>query len=448
LRNVKVRVGSGAGYAGDRWEPAIELAEHGDIDFLAFECLAERTIARENLSKIRNPEAGYNPLLLDRVRAVLPMCLENRVRVLSNMGAANPHGAGKRICEVAAELGFPNVRSAIVLGDDVREIIKGMPGLVLAETRMPLEEILPRMSSANAYLGADAILPALETGAEIITTGRVADPSLFLAPIMFRNGWSYDDYDKIASGTVAGHLLECAGQLTGGYFADPGPKDVEGLAELGFPFVDVDSSGLVEVGKVKGSGGIIDEMTCAEQLLYEIHDPASYITPDCVLDVSDVHFEVVGKDRVQVFGAKARPRTNTYKVSVGYHAGYKGVGEISYAGINSVERARLAGKIVQERFQRRSLDIEDLRIDLVGMESLHGTSGSRSDPYEVRLRVAGKTMGRKGAEVIGQEVETLYTNGPAGGAGATKSFSEIFAVQSVMLPREFVTPTVLVESLG
>ena len=448
MRNVKVRVGSGAGYAGDRWEPAIELAEHGDIDFLAFECLAERTIARENLSKVRDPKVGYNPLLLDRVSAVLPMCLEKGVRVLSNMGAANPHEAGKKICEVAAELGFSGVRSAIVLGDDVREIVNDMPGLILMETGKPLEEILPRMSSANAYLGADAILPALKTGAEIITTGRVADPSLFLAPILFQNGWSYDDYDKMASGAVAGHLLECAGQLTGGYFADPGPKDVEGLAELGFPFADVDSSGLVEVGKVEGSGGVIDEMTCAEQLLYEIHDPASYITPDCVLDLSNVHLEVVGKDRVQVFGARARPRTNTYKVSVGYHAGYKGVGEISYAGINSVERARLAGKIVQQRFQRRALDIEDLKIDLVGLESLHGTNGVRPDPYEVRLRVAGKTMDRKVAEVIGQEVETLYTNGPAGGAGATKSFSEIFAVQSVMLPREYVTSTVLVESLA
>ena len=189
-------------------------------------------------------------------------------------------------------------------------------------------------------------------------------------------------------------------------------------------------------------------MTCAEQLLYEIHDPASYITPDCVLDLSNVHLEVVGKDRVQVFGARARPRTNTYKVSVGYHAGYKGVGEISYAGINSVGRARLAGKIVQQRFQRRGLDIEDLKIDLVGVESLHGTNGVRPDPYEVRLRVAGKTMDRKVAEVIGQEVETLYTNGPAGGAGATKSFSEIFAVQSVMLPRKYVNSTVLVESLA
>ena len=171
MRNVKVRVGSGAGYAGDRWEPAIELAEHGDIDFLAFECLAERTIARENLSKVRDPKVGYNPLLLDRVSAVLPMCLEKGVRVLSNMGAANPHEAGKKICEVAAELGFSGVRSAIVLGDDVREIVNDMPGLILMETGKPLEEILPRMSSANAYLGADAILPALKTGAEIITTG-------------------------------------------------------------------------------------------------------------------------------------------------------------------------------------------------------------------------------------------------------------------------------------
>jgi hypothetical protein len=387
-------------------------------------------------------------LLVERVSAVLPICMENGIRVLSNMGAANPRMAGKRICEIAEDLGFSGLRSAIVLGDDVREIISNMPELILVETGMPLEEILPRMASANAYLGADAILPALKTGAEVITTGRVADPSLFLVPIMFQNGWSYDDYDKIASGTVAGHLLECAGQVTGGYFADPGPKDVEGLAELGFPFVDVDNLGLVEVGKVNGSGGVIDEMTCAEQLLCEIHDPAAYITPDCVLDLSDVHFEVVGKDRVRVFGAKARPRTSKYKVSVGYHDGYMGVGEISYAGINSVERAQLAGKVVEQRFQRRGLDVQELQIDLVGIESLHGHKGSRTEPYEVRLRVAGKTTDRKVAEVIGQEVETRYTNGPAGGAGATKTLSEVFAVQSVMLPREYVTPSVMVETFG
>lgn len=440
----RVRVGAGAGYAGDRWDPALELAEKGGLDFLAFECLAERTIARENLARLRDETLGYNPLLAERVRAVLPTCIANGVRVITNMGAANPIGAAKRICEIAAEEGVA-ARAAVVLGDDVREAVAGMPGLELMETGEPLESILPRMASANAYLGADAIVAALRTGAEVVVTGRVADPSLFLAPMIHQLGWDYDDYARMADGTVAGHLLECAGQVTGGYFADPGKKDVGGLARLGFPFAEVSRDGALVLGKVDGSGGRLDEMTCAEQLLYEIHDPANYITPDCVLDVTDVGFEVVGPDRVRVSGARARPRTSTYKVSVGYFDGYIGEGQISYGGINATARARLAGEVVRERLAMRGFTYDELRVELIGVESLHGPAAGRPEPYETRLRVAGRTQDRKAAEAVGLDLETLYTNGPAGGAGAFSMVQEVFAVQSVLLPRELVTPTVQVE---
>ena len=440
----KVRVGSGAGYAGDRCEPAVELAEHGQIDFLAFECLAERTIARENLSRIKDPETGYNPLLADRIHAILPACMEQGVRVISNMGAANPVKAAQRVCEIAAELGFSSLRTAVVLGDDVREIVARMPELEMIETGDPVEEILPKMASANAYLGADTIVTALQTGSEVIITGRVADPSLFLAPILYHLDWSYNDYPRLACGTVAGHLLECAGQVSGGYFADPGRKDVSDLARLGFPFADINQKGEVEIGKVEGSGGRLDEGTCAEQLLYEMHDPSSYITPDCVLDVTDVHFEAVGRDRVRVVGARARERTKSYKVTVGYHDGYLGTGEISYAGMNAVARARLAGDIVAERLKMRGFVFEEFRVELIGIESLHGEMETLSEPYEVRLRVAGRSNQKKSAEAVGLEVETLYTNGPAGGAGATQAVRELFAVQSVLLPRRFVSTSVRV----
>ena len=442
----KVRVGAGAGYAGDRWEPAAELAEKGEIDYLVFECLAERTIARESLARVNDPLAGYNPLLSERMNAVLPVCLGNGVRVITNMGAANPVEAGRRTYQIARELGFPEARIAVVLGDDVLETLKSMPHLRFTETGTPLEDVLPRVASANAYLGADSILSALRTGAEVIVTGRVADPSLFLAPTLYHLGQSYDDYSSIAAGTVAGHLLECAGQVTGGYFADPGCKDVEGLARLGFPYADISRDGVIEVGKVDGAGGRIDEQTCSEQLLYEMQDPSHYVTPDCVLDVTTVHFEETAIDRVRIVGAKAKERTDTYKVSVGYHDGFLGIGEISYAGINAVRRARLAGEIVKERLNLRGITYDELRVDLIGIESLHGhVMFGEEDPYEVRLRVAGRSPQKKTAEAVGLEVDTLYTNGPAGGAGTSQSVRELLAVQSVLLPRNLVKVSVHIE---
>lgn len=434
-----VRIGSGAGYAGDRWDPAVELAEKGDIDYLAFECLAERTIAREALAMHHDAQAGYNPRLAERMEAVLPACAERGVRVISNMGAANPRAAARRVCEIAAEAGIAGLRCAVLLGDDVRETVSAMPELPLMETGAPLESILPKMAAANAYLGADGIRDALATDAEVVMTGRVADPSLFVGAMLHGLGWSYDDYERLAHGTVAGHLLECAGQVTGGYFADPGKKDVEDLARLGFPFADVTAEGGITLGKVDGSGGRVDAMTCTEQLLYELHDPTDYITPDCVLDVTDVSFAETAPDRVRVDGARARPRTPTYKVSIGYFDGFMGEGQISYGGPNAVARARLAGRVVEERLKMLGHTFDELRVELIGMESLHGPAPDRPEPYEVRLRVAGRTDNRRAAEALGWEIETLLTNGPQGGAGDSKQVKEILAVQSVLLPRDLVS---------
>lgn len=438
----RVRIGCGAGYAGDRWEPALELAERGGIDYLAFECLAERTIARAQLERRTNPERGYNPQLAERIRFVLPACRERGIRVLSNMGAANPAAAARAVAAVAAEEGLAGTRVAALLGDDVQDIVAAMPELELLETGEPLESLLPKLASANAYLGADAILEALRTGAEVVITGRVADPSLFLAPLLLELGWAYDDLDRLAQGTVAGHLLECAGQITGGYFAEPGPKDVPGLARLGFPFADVSAGGDVVISKPEGSGGRVDAMTCAEQLLYEVHDPAHYVTPDCVLDMTEVVLEEEGRDRIRVTGAGARPRTGSYKVSVGYLDGYIGEGQISYAGPNAVARARLAGEVVRERLALRGFAYADLRIDLIGVDSLHGPGEGRPEPYEVRVRVAGRSADARAARAIGEEVETLLTNGPGGGGGAFQQTREILAVQSVLLPRAHVRPQV------
>ena len=374
--------------------------------------------------------------------------MRNDVRIVSNMGAANPDAAARLILRHAQEQGLDNVTCAVVRGDDVADIVRRQPDLALMETGQPLESILPHMASANAYLGADVICRALDTGAQIVITGRVADPSLFLAPAMHHYGWRYDDWERIASGTAAGHLLECCAQVSGGCFADPGMKDVPDLARLGFPFADVAADGRFWISKLADSGGRVDLATCKEQLLYELHDPAQYITPDCVLDITDLELLQVEHDRVSFRGAKARPRTATYKVTVGYHDGYIGEGQISYAGINAVAKAKLAAEIVQQRLQDRGFSYSEVRVDLIGMSSVHGMGAGRPEPYEVRLRLATRTTERKAAEAVGFEVRALHVNGPGGGGGGSDPVvREILAVQSVLLPRSLVDRQVVVEKI-
>jgi hypothetical protein len=444
-----VRVGCGAGTSDDRLEPALELAERGDIDYLVFECLAERTIARENLARRNNPELGYAPSLHDRMPLVLPACIERGIRIVSNMGAANPTGGARAVRRHAKELGLREVSCAVVVGDDVREVVKRMPELPLMETGEPLETLLPRMVSANAYLGADTVKAALDTRADVVLTGRVADPSLFLGTLMHHFDWDYQDWPHMAAGTIAGHLLECSGSVTGGCFAWPGKKEVAGLASLGFPYADVTADGTVHIGKPDGSGGRVDVMTCTEQLIYEMHDPANYITPDCVLDITGVTLHNAGEDRVRVEGMRAKPRTDTYKVTVGYFDGWIGEGEVSYAGPDAPDRAQLGGEIVRDRLRMRGFSYDDFRIDLIGMSSLHGAMDMRPIPYEVRLRVAGRAQDRKAAHAVGFEVRTLHVNGPgSAGGGMDPKVRQVLAVRSVLLPRRYVNPQILVEGVA
>ena len=440
-----IRIGCGAGYSGDRIEPAVELAEKGGIRYLVFECLAERTIAIAQQAKMKDPGAGYDALLAARMEACLPSCRRNGVRIITNMGAANPAAGARRIGDVAKRLGIKGLKIAAVTGDDVLELTRQHDPVIL-ETGRRVSQLGDRLVSANAYLGADAIVEALKNGADVVITGRVADPSLFLAPLIAEFDWQPDRLDLLGQGTVLGHMLECAGQVTGGYFADPGFKDVPDLARLGFPIAEVREDGSFVVTKVPGSGGMVTAATCKEQLLYEIHDPSSYITPDIVADFTGVRVAETGKDRVAITGGTGRPRTETLKVSIGYRDGFIGEGQISYAGPGAVERGKLALEIVAERLKLTCVPFDKIRYDLIGVNSLHGDNRSAGhDPYEVRVRVAGRTRSMVEAVRIGNEVETLYTNGPAGGAGAWKSAREVVAMVSALLPRSMVSPSVRYE---
>jgi hypothetical protein len=437
-----IRIGSGAGYSGDRIEPAVELAEKGEIQYLGFECLAERTIALAQQQKLRDPTSGYDPLLELRMRAVLPVCKSKGIKIITNMGAANPTAAAAKTLEVARQLGIKDLKVAAIGGDDVLDACKhgNFPFL---EIEGRVRDLGNRLLSANAYLGAVPIVQALAAGADVVITGRVGDPALFMAPLIHEFGWAMDDWERLGKGAVVGHLLECAGQITGGYFADPGFKDVAGLGRLGFPIGEVGENGDLVVTKVPGSGGSVTEATCKEQLLYEVHDPSQYLQPDVVGDFSKVTVTQVGPDRVHIQGGSGKPKTGKLKTSVGYIDSYVGEGQISYAGPGALERGRLALEIVRERLSLTGVQMTESRFDLIGADSLHGPSlSNRGLPYEVRLRVAGRTECLAEAVRIGNEVETLYTNGPAGGGGAFKAAREIVAVASVLVPEDLVAPTI------
>ena len=447
-RGKIVTIGSGAGYSGDRIEPAEELVRHGKLDYICFECLAERTIALAQLKKTKDPQDGHDPLLVERMERMLPLCYENKVKLITNMGAANPLAALEKTLEIARRHNLKGLKIAAVYGDDVADLIKQIDP-VLLETGNPLSQSIPEIVSANAYLGVESILPALEQGADVIITGRVSDPALFLAPLVHEFSWSLDDWSLLGKGTVIGHLLECAGQITGGYYADPGKKDVPDFARLGFPYMEVKEDGDAVVTKLKMAGGKIDTSTCKEQLIYEIHDPTQYLTPDVTADFSKVRFEQVGVDQVQISGGTGIARPDKLKVSIGYHGGYIGEGSIGYAGPGAVARVQLAADTVKERLKIIGAEYSEIRFDLVGANALHREASDNNsyEPYEVILRVAAKTGTTRDAALIGREVETLYTNGPAGGGGATKGVREIVAVVSAFVAREAVTPQLMIKEV-
>ena len=435
-----LRIGSGAGYSGDRIEPAVELAERGGLDYLVFECLAERTIALAQQARISDPAGGYDPLLSERMRRVLPFVGDKtgrRLRVITNMGAANPVSAAVEVRRIASELGL-ELKVVAVVGDDVLDVLQGDFLLDNGQTVGSLGE---RLISANAYLGVEGILEALHADADVVITGRVADPSLFLAPQMFEFGWAADDWQRLGRGTLVGHLLECAGQVSGGYFADPGFKDVDDLARLGFPLAEIDADGEALITKVAGSGGRVSRATCTEQLIYEVHDPTAYLTPDVTADFSQVGFVEEAVDRVRAQGADGRARPERLKVSVGYLDGWIGEGQMSYGGPGAVARAELARAVVLKRLELMGVKMQDVRAELIGMDALHGPR-STVEPWEVRLRVAARCEVRLEAVRVGNEVETLYTNGPSGGGGASKSVRQVVAVASLLLPRDAVNPRI------
>ena len=367
-------IGCAAGGSGDRVDAAAPLVAtfiaSGKPAVLIFENLAERTLALAQLARRANPAKGYEPLLEAQLRPVLADCLRHGIAIVSNFGAAHPRAAADHVHRLAAELGLPQPKVAVVEGDD----LSGAAGAATLRPMLKDPQLAGReLVSANVYLGAFEIAQALKAGAQIVITGRVVDSALALGPAIAHFGWTCEQLNELAGATMAGHLLECGAQVTGGYFADPGLKDVPDLARVGYPFVEIMADGSCVVGKAANTGGLVDVRTVKEQLLYEIHDPQAYLVPDVTVDLSEASVTEIGPDRVRLEGVIGRPAPPTLKALLFYEGGWLGEAEISYAGPNAEARARLAMAVVRERMG----DQIPLRFDLIGVLSVLGDSGGR-----------------------------------------------------------------------
>ena len=433
-------IGCATGFSGDRTDGAQavvdSLAARGG-GTLIFETLAERTLALAQLARNADVDAGFEPLLAELVGPVLASCLRHDIRIVGNFGAANPPAAARRIADLAREQGLPIPRIAVVHGDALTD-----PG----HHALLRERLGPRLDdmdvvSANAYLGAVEIAEALRAGAQIVVTGRVADPSLTVGPALAHYGWALDDWPRLGRATMAGHMLECGTQVTGGYFCVPGLKDVPDVHAAGYPIAEIDADGGFVIGKADGTGGVVDSRTVKEQLLYEVHDPARYLTPDVVADISRAFVQQIGPDRIAVRGIDGHARPDELKVNVCYRGGWLAEAEISYAGVQAEARARLADDIVR----RRLGGALKVRTDLIGALSILGDDagamlGNRPPGHarDVRLRLAAEDADARVAERLLREVTALYTCGPAGGGGVRTSLRPRLNMVSCTIPRDAV----------
>lgn len=442
-----LRIGSGAAWWGDRVEPAALNAERGELDYLCFETMAEATVSAAQVRARRDPSfPGYDTYLDDRMRAVLPACMRNGTRIVSNQGWINPTAAAKRIVELLQEIGVTGVKVAAVGGSLITDRVLELTDTIL-ENGQPTHTLKPTLISAEAYLGAEPIVEALKAGAQIVVTGRVADPSIFMAPMMYEFGWDPLDHARVGAGNGIGHLLECGAQVTGGYFSDPGFKDVPEPWNFAFPIAEVEANGDVVITKVSGSGGAVTLQTVKEQMLYEVHDPANYITPDVVVDFTTATLEQVGPDRVRVTGLSGKPRTPTLKVSIGCTEGFIGEDMFFYAGPGALRRAQLAKKVLEERFKIVKLDAEDMRVDFLGINAIHGdaTPADAPEPYEIAVRVAARTRTREEAAKVGREVDGMAVSGIAHTGKRVphqERTREVIGVWSSLVPREQVPASI------
>ncbi len=452
----KIRIASGQGFWGDLPSAPVKQVKNGPIDYLVMDYLAEVTMSIMQKQKIKNSNYGYARDFVDVIEAVLPELSERGIKVVSNAGGVNPVACKDAVLKIIEEKGFENLKVAVVDGDD---ILSGIDALIRQghklenmESGEAVQGVKEKLLSANVYFGSKPIVEALQQGADIVITGRVTDTGLTLAPMIYEFDWTFDDYNKMAAGTIAGHIIECGAQVSGGNFTDW--QEVEDFTEIGFPIIEAYPDGDFFVTKHEGTGGLVSEMTVKEQLLYEIGDPTEYITPDCIADFTSVHLEQNEPDRVRVYGIKGRPDTPTYKVSVSYNDGYKLSSTLVYSWPDAVEKAKKAGQILKNRAEALGLTFDDLRVEFVGLSGCNEVPlsefSSTEDLNEIQMRVSVSGKNKDDINRFGKEIAPLILTGPSGVtgfAGGRPKASDIVAYWPALLAKEAVQPRVRIFDL-
>ncbi len=454
-RAEKILVANGQGFWGDSLLGPVRLVHEGPLHYLTLDYLAEVTMSIMQKLKSRDPQAGYATDFVRLLQRILPACREKGIKIIANAGGVNPVACRAAIAQVIAELGLSGIRVGIIEGDD---ILAHVPQLVAdgellhnMDTGQPITGYLHRLQSANVYIGAAPIAEALAAGADIVIAGRATDPSLVVAPLVHEFGWSMQDFDRLASATVAGHIVECGAQCTGGNYTNW--RDVPQMARIGYPVIEANEDGSFVVTKHEGTGGLVTRETVTSQLVYEMGDPARYMTPDCIADFTSIQLQPDGTDRVRVTSVRGLPPTDTYKVSISYQDGFKLVGQLTVAGPDALEKARLCADIV---FQRAAMDgaaiaDDDRMVELVGTNVCHaGIAPSPTEPAEVVLRIGAKGQNESVLNRLGMEIVPLVTSGPpgvTGFAGGRPKATEVISYWPALIHKSRIHTKVTVEEI-
>ena len=452
----KIRIASGQGFWGDLIDAPYHQVTKGDIDYLVMDYLAEVTMSILQKQKNRNPNLGYARDLPDLMRKILPICTQKGIKVITNGGGVNPVACADTILETALQLDIKKLEIAVVLGDniidDLDDIISKGCELNNMETGESIISHKDKMLSANVYFGAMPIVEALEKGADIVITGRTTDTGLTLAPMIYEFGWDRSNYDLMAAGTVAGHILECGAQSTGGNFLGDW-ESIDNFAEIGFPIAEAHSNGEVIITKHENTGGKVSFDTIAEQLVYEIGDPKDYITPDCIADFTSIKLEDLGNDRVKVYNVKGKPETEFYKVSCSYHDGYSAAGNLTYSWPQALTKAKKADQILRKRLKNLGLEFDGMRTEFIGYNSTHESLAEQIDEdkiNEIVLRVSVRSKSRETINRFGQEIAPLILTGPpsvTGFASGRPKPKDVIAYWPALIPKNLVKPIVKILGL-